>query len=316
MNTYKKTHARDFKDVLCELPPNRLKLKETRTFNVRAAAKQARSLDLPSMSITNVNKLITIVASIFDWSIANYDGFDKNPFIKATIPNRSSARDERDPFSIDDLKAIFSAPVFVGCRSEAHWHRPGNVVLRDSAKFWLPILGLYTGARLNELCKLKTTDVRTEDGVTYFDINTDAHSDGVDPRLKGSASRRQIPLHEDLIKFGFLHFHATRSAAKAERLFSELSADKYGKLADGFGKHFARFLKSLGIKRTKIDFHSFRHTWTDACRNSKIHTDIIYALKGEALKGTLARYGDETRTSRFWPKDAQCSFLGASIFRI
>ncbi len=119
-----------------------------------------------------------------------------------------------------------------------------------------------------------------------------AHSDGVDPRLKGSASRRQIPLHEDLIKFGFMHFHATRRAAKAQRLFSELSADKYGKLSDGFGKHFARFLKSLGIKRAKIDFHSFRHTWTDACRNSKIQTDIIYALKGEALKGTLARYGD------------------------
>ena len=35
----------------------------------------------------------------------------------------------------------------------------------------------------------------------------------------------------------------------------------------------------------------FRHTWTDACRNSRISTDLIYALKGEALKGTLNRYG-------------------------
>ncbi len=67
---------------------------------------------------------------------------------------------------------------------------------------------------------------------------------------------------------------------------------RYGKLSDGFGKHFARFLQSLGIKRDKIDFHSFRHTWTDACRNSRISSDVIYALKGEALKGTLARYGD------------------------
>ncbi len=61
--------------------------------------RRARSLELPRMSITNVNKLITIVASIFDWSIANFDGFDRNPFIKATIPNRSIARDERDPFT-------------------------------------------------------------------------------------------------------------------------------------------------------------------------------------------------------------------------
>ncbi len=41
IDTYKKTHAREFKDVLCDLPPNRLKLKETRTLNVRAAAKKS-----------------------------------------------------------------------------------------------------------------------------------------------------------------------------------------------------------------------------------------------------------------------------------
>jgi hypothetical protein len=66
IDTYKKTDARDFEEVLCDLPPNLLKLKETRTLNARAAAKKARSLKLPCMSITSVNKLITIVER-YEW---------------------------------------------------------------------------------------------------------------------------------------------------------------------------------------------------------------------------------------------------------
>ena len=126
----------------------------------------------------------------------------------------------------------------------------------------------------------------------YIDINTERHDDrSVDPGVKTSASSRRVPVHDDLNRFGFSAFVDTRRRAGCERLFPELKPDAYGKLSDGFGKHFARFLKSIGIKRDKIDFHSFRHTWTDACRNSRMSLEVIYALKGEALQGTLARYG-------------------------
>jgi integrase len=245
------------------------------------------------MSFVNVNKQITIVAGLFDWLGAHYDSVTSNPFVKATIAMRASARDERDPFTLGELSAIFHAPLYIGCESELHWTRTGSRILRESAKFWVPLLGLYTGARLNEICKLRVADVRQEDGVHYIDINEVPHSDEkIDPRIKSAASSRQVPIHPDLVQFGFLLFVQKRRSDDTERLFPELKPDRYGKLSDGFGKHFARFLQSLGIKRDKIDFHSFRHTWTDACRNSRISSDVIYALKGEALKGTLARYGD------------------------
>ncbi len=289
---YSKGDARDFKSVLSELPPNRSKLRETRGLEARAAARRARELALPPMSVVNINKQITIVSGLFDWLIAHYDDVTSNPFAKATIAVRSLARDERDPFTVDELRTIFAAPIFTGCESETHWKVAGNTVLRSSAKFWVPLLGLYTGGRLNELCKLRAADIRSEDGVQYIDINTEKHNDdSVDPGVKTSASSRRVPVHPDLNRFAFTAFVEARRRAGCERLFPELKPDAYGKLSDRFGKHFARFLKSIGIKRDKIDFHSFRHTWTDACRNSQMSHELIYALKGKALQGTLARYG-------------------------
>ncbi len=292
VSSYTKGDARDFKAVLSDLPPNRSKLSETRGLGAREAACRARELALPPMLVVNINKQITIVSGLFDWLVAHYDAVTANPFAKTTIAVRSLAREERDPFTLSELKAIFTAPIFTGCESERHWNIRGQKTLRGSAKFWVPLLGLYTGARLNELCKLRVTDIRSDEGLPYIDINTEKHDDrSVDPGVKTSASSRRVPVHRDLNRFGFAELVAARSDAGCERLFPELRPDAYGKLSDRFGKHFARFLKSIGIKRDKIDFHSFRHTWTDACRNSRMSLEVILALKGEALQGTLARYG-------------------------
>ena len=165
--------------------------------------------------------------------------------------------------------------------------------MRERAVFWLPLLALYTGARANELCKLKVTDVRHEDDICYLDINEEPHSNPkIRPNVKTPSSVRRIPLHADLIAFGFLDHVAAQRAEKAEHLFSELKPNTIGKMQDGFGKHFRRFLISVDVKRAKIDFHSFRHTWVDACTNSGIADTTTLRLKGDALPGTLNRYGN------------------------
>ena len=312
---YAKADVRDYKAVLCDLPPNHSKLKETRGLGPRQRAERARKLNIPKMSLVNVDKQLTIVSSCFDWLRSQYDAVSSNPFDGATISVKSNMRDERHPFSTDDLRVIFMAPVYTGCESERGWQHGGRVALRESAKFWVPLLGLYSGARVNELCKLRVADIRTDDAITYIDINADAHGDtAIDAGLKSAASARQLPVHADLVSFGFLAFVEMRRKSGGERLFPELTPDTYGKLADGFGKHFARFLKALGIKHDKIDFHSFRHTWTDACRNSRISVDVIYALKGEALKGTLARYGNgKTDLEILAEETAKLKFKGLDL---
>ena len=46
------------------------------------------------------------------------------------------------------------------------------------AEFWLPLLGLFTGARLGELCQLDVADVAERDGTTVLLIREDPERPG------------------------------------------------------------------------------------------------------------------------------------------
>lgn len=66
----------------------------------------------------------------------------------------------RRPFTIAELRTMFAAaPYPAGPRDV--W-------------FWLPLLGLFTGARLGELAQLDTSDVAQRDGVLVLLIREDA----------------------------------------------------------------------------------------------------------------------------------------------
>ena len=63
------------------------------------------------------------------------------------------ARDQRDAFDEQDLKNIFNLRKL---KSE-------SIDKNKSAYYWVPLLGLYTGARLNELCQLYVNDIKEID---------------------------------------------------------------------------------------------------------------------------------------------------------
>jgi integrase len=71
-----------------------------------------------------------------------------------------------------DVKRIFSAK-----------RKPG-------ADTWLPLLGLWTGARLEELGGLRVEDVKQEGSIPYIFIRA---TDG--RRLKNKGSERRVPSH-------------------------------------------------------------------------------------------------------------------------
>lgn len=100
-------------------------------------------------------------------------------------------------------------------------------VLEDahSYRFWLMPLGVFTGARLNELCQLRVHDViKDVHGVDLISIN----DNGFQKSLKNQQSRREIPICSKLIGMGFLEFVEERRRADGSDalLFSELSFDE------------------------------------------------------------------------------------------
>jgi len=169
------------------------------------------------MSDSNLNKLLGFVGSFWTWAENHYDDAPPQPFRGLKVKTRKKVREERDPFTLEELHAIFKAPLYTGCRSLSHWKYPGSLVPRDAGIFWVPLISLYTGARLGEVIQLFTGDVREEDGITFFDIN----NDGEDKRLKNSNSKRAIPVHPALIAMGLMEHVERRRRQAGNRLFPE-----------------------------------------------------------------------------------------------
>jgi integrase len=64
-------------------------------------------------------------------------------------------------------------------------------------KAYIPLILCYTGARLNEICAMDGESVRqdSESGLWFFNIRDDEKRK---LKVKGSGSRRMVPLHPEL----------------------------------------------------------------------------------------------------------------------
>ena len=156
------------------------------------------------------------------------------------------------------------------------------------------MLGLYTGARLNELCQLHLSDVKPVDGVLVFDINDRDDHEAHPKRLKNPASERLIPIHSRLIKLGFLDFLNRQKDANNIRVFPELKWNE----AEGYGRNVGRWFNEqylrrvAGIKDKKKSFHSFRHTVANHLKQKGVAESYIGELLGHSPGSiTMGRYG-------------------------
>jgi len=287
INEYTKAHGRAFKNVLLNLPPNWTKHTAIASLPIEQAAAKAKELSIKPMSEKNVNKLIGFVGSFWNWAEDNYDDAPLNPLKGLKIKLRADVREERDPFTTEELNTIFRAPLFTGCKSERDWKSSGALTMRESGRFWVPLIALFTGARLGEIIQLYVEDVREENGILHFDINK--HGD--DKRLKNANSKRIIPVHAELINFGLLKHIETQKKAKSQRLFPDLPMGYDGYYSSPFSKFFNNFLIACGVRHPKNAFHSFRHSFEDACRDSDISKEIMDALQGHGEHGMSKRYG-------------------------
>ncbi|WP_238368156.1 site-specific integrase [Mesobacterium pallidum] len=285
--SYQKTDAREFKAVLQELPANRQKYTETQNLPPREAVAAAKRHGLAVISTNTVNKALGRLQSLWTWADKQLDETVPDIFGPMKVAKKVRARDEADPFSKEQLQTIFSSPLFTGCKSERFRAQPGNTDMTGTSWFWLPLLGLYTGARLNELCQLRQEDVDEEDGIPFLHLR-----EGDDAQRIKTGKARKVPIHPQLVDVGFLRYAAAVLRAKgADRVFPTLTQGPNGYFSDRPSKDFSNYLKTIGAKTEKTSFHSFRHGFKDACRRGRVMPDIADILQGHSLHGMAGRYG-------------------------
>lgn len=269
--------------------PKHFGIGKTQGKTIQEAVNMARADEtLPRISVKTQGDYVQTLSSVFKWALAK-EFIDKNPMIAAELPAQDikAQRGEKYlPFNIPQLQAIFNLPIYRGCLNEKNGRlKPGKKIIRDTF-FWIPLIALYTGARLNEICQLTTEDIITKDGIDCFSIN-----DNAGKRVKTLAGIRVVPIHPTLKKIGFLQYVEQRRLDKHNKnqiLFPAFNDNKRDGLSGYFSKWFNRTLDKVNETISNPDdklqkhhvFHSFRHTVRTEYRNHGTVEERVEILCG------------------------------------
>ena len=278
VSSISRAHCRDMLDVLRFLPANASKLFPK--LSPREAADRARLRGgIKMISAAHANSLMSNMSSFLNWAV-NEELLARNPARGLRLPDPVNKRDKRLPFEREQLHAIFNAPLYRGCvDGERGYNKVGSQRPRN-ARFWVPLIALFTGARLGEICQLDTTDIRNVDGIDCIVISLRSLVGSTDKQLKTTVSDRLIPIHPVLIDCGLVHFAEAKRKAGEKKLFDDIETGSTGSRPVAFSKWFTQFLRACGAQRPRTSFHSFRHTFRDELRAARIDHDIALLLGG------------------------------------
>lgn len=265
-----------FLDALARVPKNRRKFypKLSVSEAVAAAAQDGRAAMSYATQQTHIQTLNAVLKlAVKKGYLSSVPSADLSPYAEK-IP----AAEKRQSFTVEQLNAIFSAPIYTGCQNDgAGFAKLGPNVIRR-ARFWVPLICLFTGMRANEVCQLYLQDLKTSDaGTVYIDIIKNQ----VDKKIKNETSRRVFPLHPELLKMGFPSYVEGLRKKGETRLFPELKPDTYGYYSASLSDWFSdSFLKSIMEKEKGYSFHSLRHNFRDALRLINAPDWVLQALGG------------------------------------
>ena len=274
------------RDTLSRLPPN---------FGKKATGKRTLEQIAASNKIGNTlawetqNNYLRMADNLFGWMVKERLIPDNPASGINPLRRREAPETQRLPFNRGELQSIFSSPLYTGCVDDEHgFSRVGPNIVRRS-RYWVPLLALFTGMRMGEVLQLTPDHVRRSAQGTNFIVLTR------DMRLKTDGAEREIPIHPELERMGFLAWVEEKRKTKAGALFDDVPASKHGYRSDIFTKRFASFLRKVDLpaaRRRKLCFHSFRHTFKDALNETDASEEIKDELCGwSRAKKTGRRYG-------------------------
>lgn len=108
---------------------------------------------------------------------------------------------------------------------------------------WMPLPGLHTGARVEDLRRLTSADVVQLDGVWCF------HLHERESRTGYRTVMRHVPVRCNLLRLGWLVYVESRRAAGGSAwLFPDLSTNQYEKRGAVFSNRFNAYAASFSSR--------------------------------------------------------------------
>jgi len=278
-------HITSYKSAVLKLPKNRRKMALYRSLSLSEILTLKIPEDSQLSPTTKTNYLNRLKAFLVFLGQNGYANEKLHLPLINVIKKTTRQSDERSAFTDSDLNKLFNSEDYIKGRHSAPF------------KYWVPLIALLSGARLNEICQLHIVDIckDSETGFWVFDFNQN-DAEVTLKRLKKPYHKRLVPIHPILIDLGFIKFFEKMKKKEATRLFPELPYTKDGNYGDKAQKWFNNtYTNSLncGISTRKTSFHSLRHNFITYLTTKLNVPEIVFAhYVGQTAQGgvTTARY--------------------------
>ena len=284
---YNNVDAREYRNALSKLPSNRTKNPKYRDKTLN----EILSKDIPikdRISPTTQKLINSKITGFFNYCLDEYPDYVGSNVFRKKYQQTSSVKlkDKKESFTDDDLHLIFNPKTYLPAIFE-------NPLSRIKYPYYfIPILAVFTGCRLEEICMMRVKDIVKINGVWVYHIREDGEYGNEETKVKNPYSERTLPLHPVLIDtLGFIKYVQKMDKIGHDRVFHELTKIGTGRFQQNIGKFFNnRYLKKIGLKDgvRKVSFHSFRHSVETHLTNQNINPRFIDYLQGHSSKDTGA----------------------------
>lgn len=216
---------------------------------------------------------LTYVKALFRYAYQDLELIERHPWKGITTDYVTERR--RNVWTPAHISAFFAQPLYTSYALPQRQKGAGA-----DAGYWIPLLGLFHGTREGELCQLHVADIVQVEGIWVMDINT---NDG--KTVKNEDSIRQIPIHSELIRLGFLDYVEVTRRAGHKRLWPALSL-RPERPSHAFSDWFNAKPRRANTAIEIPDFHSLRHTATTALSTTTVASHCQDRITGHAKKGS------------------------------
>jgi integrase len=246
------------------------------------AREWLRGLIGPERSARTVRDVWKVAAhTVFAWAVEQ-KLITRNPFaeVKVTVPRAARNRDGKW-FTPDEIKTILHAAIAIS----------NPKTKTQAARRWLPWLCAYTGARSGEIAQLRGQDVDKVGGIHAIRITAAAGT------VK-NRTPRVVPLHEHLLKQGFIEF--VHSSGRGPLFYTESKSapgstdatnppkPPYVQVREDVGE----WVRKLGVKDDEIQpNHAWRHTFKLIGSRHGMREHVLDAICGHAPASVGRGYG-------------------------
>lgn len=169
---------------------------------------------------------------------------------------------------------------------------------KNPDQFWVCMIALFTGSRLNAVVTLQYDDIIKKDGIDCIQFIENHPL----KKLKTEASERIVPIPKQLLDMGFVQYFQNQKQ-KLKKTGSDFIFPKCQTKNGTFngkvvGRGVLSFLTEIGIRGSndkKLDFHSFRKNASIRLQNAGVIQSFINDIIGWEGTNTMEKsYSNHT----------------------